>query len=538
MVTYQCNLCTYPHKIQDEKAWEALPDDWTCPVCGSPKKEFSRVDPSPKKPVEEEITTPDIIYGSYQCQLCTFEYDEAREETRFADLADDWTCPVCGSNKASFTLVHQTPGAPKGLDKSADRSADPGDLNLDTYLSEWRRRDDALEQFMGDIHEMAITGASIIEPMRTKEPTARWRDILIKGAQLDRLPLNKYVPVNTQTVIGPRAKRPLVMDAPIYITHMSFGALSKEAKLALSKGSAAVKTAMCSGEGGILSESLASAHRYIFEYVPNKYSVTDAYLQQVDAVEIKIGQSAKPGMGGHLPGGKVTEDIAAARGFPVGRDIFSPAHFPDIRNADELKQTVDWLREKTHGAPIGVKLAAGHIEKDLDVVLQAQPDFITMDGRAGSTAAAPKFVKGATSVPTIFALSRARAYLDKKQANGVTLLITGGFRISADFAKALAMGADAVAIGTAAMMAMGCQQYRICSTGMCPVGIATQDPELRARFKVDKSAKRVENFLKASTEELKDFARLTGNDDVHGLSISDLCTTNTEISAHTRIEHV
>jgi len=272
--------------------------------------------------------------------------------------------------------------------------------------------------------------------------------------------------------------------------------------------------------------------------VPNRYSVTDAYLQRVDAVEIKIGQSAKPGLGGHLPGEKVTKAIAAIRGFPEGTAITSPAHFPDIRTRDELKEKVEWLREKAGGKPIGVKIAAGNIEADLEVALYAGPDFITIDGRPGSTGSAPKFIKASTSVPTIFALFRARRFLDRAGATGVSLIITGGLRVSSDLAKALAMGADAVAIGTAAMLAAGCQQYRICQTGRCPVGVATHDPQMGDRLDIDKSAERLANFLRVSTKELKDFARLTGNDDVHGLSISDLCTTSSEISDHTDIEHV
>jgi len=178
------------------------------------------------------------------------------------------------------------------------------------------------------------------------------------------------------------------------------------------------------------------------------------------------------------------------------------------------------------------------VEADLAVALYAEPDFITIDGRAGGTASAPKFVKESASVPTVFALCRARRFLDENAAKNVSLLITGGFRVSSDFAKALALGADGVAIGTAALMAIGCQQYRICNTGKCPVGITTQDPELRARLDVEKSAGRLANFLRVSTEELKDFARLTGNDDVHKLSVDDLCTANSEISDHTPVEHV
>jgi glutamate synthase domain-containing protein 2 len=187
---------------------------------------------------------------------------------------------------------------------------------------------------------------------------------------------------------------------------------------------------------------------------------------------------------------------------------------------------------------VGIKLAAGNLEADLDFALAARPDFITLDGRPGATGAAPKFVKDATSLPTIFALRRARQYLDERQQKGVSLVVTGGLRVSSDFAKALALGADAVAVASAALMASGCQQYRLCHTGNCPVGITTQDPRLRQRLQIDQSARRLENFLRVATEELRAFARLTGNEDVHGLSLEDICTVNSEISGHTEIEHV
>ncbi|HSA95587.1 MAG TPA: FMN-binding glutamate synthase family protein, partial [Acidobacteriota bacterium] len=211
--------------------------------------------------------------------------------------------------------------------------------------------------------------------------------------------------------------------------------------------------------------------------------------------------------------------------------------FPDIATRDDLKRKVDELRRLSKGRPIGVKFAAGDIEADLEFALSAGPDFVTIDGRAGATGAAPKVIKDATSIPTIYALDRARRYLESHGIKDVTLIVTGGLRVSSDFAKALALGADAVAIGTAALMAIGCQQYRICDSGRCPVGIATQDPGLRARLNVDESARWLANFLRVSTEELKDFARLTGHNSVHGLSVGDLVTTNSEISAHTAIPH-
>jgi glutamate synthase domain-containing protein 2 len=468
----------------------------------------------------------------YECTVCAHVYDEEAEGTPWGDLPDDWVCPICGAEREFFELQEEAGSVDEAARPTAGQSA------IEGYLEQWRRTSDDLESAMAMIHHAAVTGESVIEPMRSRKPVISWDEILVQGAQLARLPLNEDQPVNTRTVIGPGAEHPLVLDTPVFVSHMSFGALSREIKIALATGAAAAGTATCSGEGGIVPESLAAAHRYIFEYVPNRYSLTEENLGAVDAVEIKIGQSAKPGLGGHLPGNKVTEEISEIRGFPVGEDIHSPAHFDDITSASELRDKVAWLREASGGKPIGIKLAAGHIEADLEVALAAQPDFVTVDGRAGATGAAPKVVKDATAIPTIYALARARRFLDARGADMVSLVITGGLRLSSDIAKALAMGADAVAIATAALVAAGCQQYRICHTGKCPVGITTQHPELRARLNIELSAKRLENFLSVTTAELQAFARLSGHADVHQLSTADLRTTSSEIADHTTIAHV
>lgn len=466
--------------------------------------------------------------AAYQCSVCDFVYDESSEGVPWDDLPEDWECPVCGASRQEFDPVEdESDGGDKGKDGGS--SKDP--------LAKYRRTSDDFEQTMADIHAMAASGESIIEPMRTKKPVVSWDDILILGAQVSRIPLNDTDSVDTRTVIGPKAAKPLTIEMPLYVSHMSFGALSREVKIAMAKGSAAARTAMCSGEGGIIPESMAAAYKYIFEYVPNQYSVTDENLKNADAIEIKLGQSSKPGMGGHLPGAKVTGEIAKIRGFPEGKDIISPAHFDDIRTPGELKAKVAWLREKSGGRPIGVKISAGHIEDDLEIIVAAEPDFVTIDGRPGATGASPKYIKAATSVPTIFALARARAFLDKKNVSGISLIITGGLRVSSDFAKALAMGADAVAIASATMMACGCQQYRVCDSGKCPVGIATQDEELRWRLDIEQSANWLANYLNVCCEELKMFARLTGNKSVHALSVQDLCTTSSEISKATTIRH-
>lgn len=404
------------------------------------------------------------------------------------------------------------------------------------YPSELKRTDESC-RYMAEIHEMAQTGKSIIAAMGTQMPMPSWDDILILGAQLNPPPLDEHAEVNIRTVIGKNAKQPMVLEGPVYISHMSFGAMSRETKIALSKGAAMAKTAMCSGEGGILPEEMSAAYKYIFEYVPNKYSVNPENLRNADAIEIKIGQGTKPGMGGHLPGEKVTPEIAAVRGKPLGKDVISPSKFPDINTKEDLKDLVEQLRVSSNGRPIGIKIAAGKIEKDMEYCVYAKPDFITIDGRGGATGASPKLLRDATSVPTIYALSRARRYLDEHQADGISLVITGGLRVSSDFAKAIALGADAVAIASAGLIAAACQQYRICGSGYCPMGMATQNPELRKRFQGEAAAQRVANYLNCSFEELRTYARITGHEDLHDLSVEDLCTISREISDYTDIPH-
>ena len=458
----------------------------------------------------------------YKCTICGYVYDEEKEGKPFSELD---VCPICKQPPEKFEAV----GATK-------ESAPKKEEQLDLSYPKETRKTDSDYRYMKEIHEMAVTGTSAIEAMGTQMAMPNWDDILVLGAQLNPMPLDEHAEVSLRTVIGKHAKKPMVLDMPVYISHMSFGALSRETKIAMAKGSAAVGTAMCSGEGGILPEEKETAYKYIFEYVPNQYSVTDENLKSSDAIEIKIGQGTKPGMGGHLPGGKVTPEIAKIRNKPLGMDVISPSKFPGINSADDLKNLVTDLRTRSDGRPIGIKIAAGRIEKDLEFCVYAEPDFITIDGRGGATGASPAIIRDSTSVPTIYALYRARKYLGSIQSD-IDLVITGGLRVSSDFAKAIAMGADAVAIASAAMVAAACQQYRICGTGMCPVGIATQDETLRERLHIEAAAKRIENYLSCSAQELRTFARITGNSDIHNLSVDDLCTINREISEHTNIPH-
>lgn len=466
----------------------------------------------------------------YKCSVCGYIYDEEKEGKPFSELK---ACPVCKQPASVFVKVEEK------LNKKEVKEENKKHYNVKSdsleYESEYRRTDDTC-RYMAQIHEMAVSGKPIIEAMGTKMNMPGFDDILFLGAQLNPMPLDEHAFVRTTTVIGKNAKRPMILNNPVYISHMSFGALSKEIKVALSKGSSMAGSAMCSGEGGILKDEMEAADKYIFEYVPNKYSVTDENLKNADAIEIKIGQGTKPGMGGHLPGGKVTPEIAKVRNKPLGKDIISPSKFEGINTKEDLKNLVDELRKRSDGRPIGIKIAAGRIERDLEYIVYAGADFVTIDGRGGATGASPRVVRDSTSVPTIYALYRARKYLDSVKSD-MELVITGGLRVSSDFAKAIAMGADAVAIASAGLMAAACQQYRICGSGNCPLGIATQDPELRKRLKIDKSSKRVANFLNCSLEEIKTFARITGHDDIHDMNVDDLCTINREISEFTNIPH-
>lgn len=449
------------------------------------------------------------------CSVCGYVHEGAEPPEE---------CPVCHQPGEKF---REAP-----LEQDRHQQAEDNGLAYDRNLY----RVDESCRYMEEIHQMAVTANTISGAMGTKMSMPDWDDILILGAQLNPAPLNVGDPVSTMTVIGKNAKKPMILDYPVYISHMSFGALSKEIKVALAKGSAMAKTAMCSGEGGILPEEREASYKYIFEYIPNKYSVTDENLRRADAIEIKIGQGTKPGMGGHLPGEKVTEEIAWLRGKKQGQDVQSPSKFPELNSKEDLREMVTMLRDRSDGRPIGIKIAAGRIERDLEYCVYAEPDFITVDGRGGATGSSPLLLREATTVPTVYALYRARKYLDAVHSD-ISLVITGGLRVSSDVAKALAMGADAVAVASAALMAAACQQYRICGTGNCPVGIATQDEELRKRLKVDSSAQRVANYLNVTKEELKLFARITGHSSVHDLCVDDLVTLNREISEFTNIPH-
>lgn len=460
----------------------------------------------------------------YKCSVCGYEFDEEQNGKLITEINE---CPVCKQPQRVFQEI-------EGQSEEIAIRNEEHPLEYDEKTA----RFDSSIPHMSDIHRMAVNGSSIIDSMGTQMPMPNWDDILVIANQLNPLPLDEHAEINTTTIIGKSAEKPMVIENPVYVSHMSFGALSYETKIALAKGSAMAKTAMCSGEGGILKDEMENSYKYIFEYIPNKYSLTKENLVNSDAIEIKIGQGTKPGMGGHLPADKVTEEIAKIRGKPFGKDIISPSVYEEIQSKEDLKKVVSNLREESEGRPIGVKIAAGKLEKDLEYCTYAEPDFITIDGRGGATGASPKIIRDATSVPTVYALYRARKYLDDEGIDNIDLVITGGLRVSSDFAKAIAMGADGIAVAIAPLIAAACQQYRICGTGECPVGVATQDAKLRANLKIDIAAQRVANYFNVTLEELKTFARITGHKNLSDLSVDDLATFNSEISNYTNIPHV
>ena len=390
---------------------------------------------------------------------------------------------------------------------------------------------------VANIQNLAESGKSENSAMSTLKTFPTLDSLVFKGAQLYKMPLNDNIPVNTKTIIGKTAKQPLELNMPFYVSHMSFGALSREAKIALAKGTAIVGTAMCSGEGGMLPESRKAATKYIYELGTASFSHDDKIIIQADAVEIKIGQGVKPGLGGHLPGHKVTAKIAKIRGLKPGQASASPGRLSGVDNLEDLQKMVAHIKQITNGKPVGIKFASGHIEKDLEFALKANPDFITIDCRGGATGSSPRFLKDNVGIPPIFVIRRARKYLDKVKSN-VTFCVTGGFKDSSDIAKALALGADAVALATASMIAIGCIQSKICHTGTCPVGIATQNEQLRELFDEKKALKLFENFYTTTNNELEVFARTNGVNDVHSINVTDIVTDSVVVANFTDIEHI
>jgi len=421
----------------------------------------------------------------------------------------------------------------------------PQPYRRETYQGAYQDPHGAPEEpHVGFIRELAAHGlekyghhgpVSAMGVPRQDLPT--WDDLQFVTAQLHRFPKLDHEPVGSELVIGPRARKPLVLDIPIFVSDMSFGALSEEAKVALAKGAELAGTGICSGEGGMLPDEQAANSRYFYELASARFGFSLDKLRNVQAFHFKGGQGAKTGTGGHLPGEKVKGKIAEVRGLQEGEPAISPARFPDYESLNDFKRMAQTVRETTGGIPIGFKLSAQHVERDLEAALEVGVDYVILDGRGGGTGAAPLLFRDHISMPTLAALPRARNYLDRQGQGDVTLIITGGLRTPADFAKALALGADGVAVSNSALQAIGCLGMRACHTNNCPVGIATQKQNLRARLMVEEAAKRLSRFFLASTDLMKVMARACGHDHLSQFKVNDLTTWKREVAYLTGVAY-
>ena len=393
------------------------------------------------------------------------------------------------------------------------------------------------EPTVARIHELARDGLSKLGHHGEmgamgvpRKDLPHWDDIQILPAQMARKPLLDDAVVETSVTIGPRAAKPLTLDIPLFVSDMSYGALSEEAKIALARGAQLAGTGICSGEGGMLPEEQAENSRYFYELASARFGWDIELVERVQAFHFKGGQGAKTGTGGHLPGDKVQGKIAMVRGLESGQAAISPSTFPDLHTPADFKRIADQVRERSGGIPIGFKLSANHIEDDIDFALEASADYIILDGRGGGTGAAPLIFRDHISVPTIPALARARLHLDAKTGREVTLVTTGGLRVAEDFVKAMALGADAIAVSNSAMQAVGCIAARMCNSNNCPVGVATQKPELRKRLDAQVSAERLARYFGASVELMQVLARACGHASLSGFTSDDITTWKREMA--------
>ena len=408
---------------------------------------------------------------------------------------------------------------------------------------------------INDIHIKSQLGRYRMRGMALMKKIPHWDDLTFLPGTLTRFVIEGYrEKCETKTVIGPNCKNPIKLDIPIYITSMSFGALSYEAKTALARGATMAGSATCSGEGGMIPDERRYSQLWYYQCIQSRYGFNPHHAQLADGIEVFIGQGQKVGMGGHLMGQKVTDQVAEMRSLPAGIDQRSPARHPDWLGPDDLALKVEELRELTDNqVPIQLKLGAAKVYDDVRMAAKCNPDSIYLDCMEGSTGAGPHIAAANTGIPGIAAVREARRALDDVGKSGdVTLVFAGGIRDGADMAKALALGADAIAVGTGALIALNCNKdipeadfekevgveaglcYH-CHTGRCPVGVATQDPILRKRLNPDDAALRVYNYLHSMTLEAQLLARACGKTNIHSLEPEDLAALTMEASALAKV---
>jgi len=404
---------------------------------------------------------------------------------------------------------------------------------------------------LAEIHRAADQGVYEIRGFGTKRPLPGFDDLVFLGASMSRYPLEGYRErCDTGVTLGTRfASRPIELKIPITIAGMSFGALGANAKEAIGRACTAMGTSSTTGDGGMTEEERQSSETLVYQVLPSRYGMNPDDLRRADAIEIVVGQGAKPGGGGVLLGQKITERVAGMRDLPEGIDQRSACRHPDWTGPDDLAIKIQELREVTGWEkPVYVKIGASRPTYDVALAVKAGADVIVLDGMQGGTAATQDVFIEHVGIPTLPALRQAVAALqDLDVHREVQLVVSGGIRSGADVAKALALGADAVSIGSAAMVALGCnkavhvEDYQAigtepgychhCHTGRCPVGVTTQDPVLEARLRPEQGARWLRNYLTAMVLELQTIARANGKSHVLNLEPEDMAALTVEAAA-------
>jgi methylamine---glutamate N-methyltransferase subunit C len=391
---------------------------------------------------------------------------------------------------------------------------------------------------LSNIDNMANTGISTIGSMGSqKKMPFSLDDLHFIPAQISKIPLDTDEQVNSKVTIGSEAKKPMRISSPIMFAGMSYGAVTEKVRAILAKVALNLNLGLNSGEDIILPEIETASQNLIIQYSTVRIGITEETLKKSSAIEIRFGQGAYPGWRSLLPATKVPSETAKLRGLKPGQAENDFAHHPDIRNKEELTEKIRWLKELTGGIPVGAKIGCGNIENDVEVLAESGADFISLDGFGGGTGATEFFVRENVGIPIVVALPRADRHLRRiGKRNKVSLIGGGGLRTSADFAKCLALGADAVYIGTSALIAIGCQQYRICHTGNCPTGVTSSNPNLLKLLKIQEGVRRLTNFVTISNQEIADFARIAGKNDTRKLSAEDLVALNKDLAEITGVK--
>ena len=407
------------------------------------------------------------------------------------------------------------------------------------------------DDVIAEIQRAADTGVYDIRGLGARRHVPSFDDLVFLGASMSRYPLEGYREAcGTDVVLGDRfAKKPLELKIPITIAGMSFGALGANAKEALGRGASAAGTSTTTGDGGMTPEERGQSDLLVYQLLPSRYGMNPDDLRRADAIEVVVGQGAKPGGGGMLLGQKITERVAEMRTLPAGIDQRSACRHPDWTGPDDLEIKIQELREITAWEkPIYIKVGAARPYYDTALSVKAGADVVVVDGMQGGTAATQDVFIEHVGIPTLPAVREAvRALQDLDMHRKVQLVVSGGIRTGADVAKAMALGADAVSIGSAAMIALNCnrplyvEDYEAlgaapgacahCHTGRCPVGVATQDPALEARLDPVAAGRRVANYLQVMTLEAQTLARANGKSHLRNLEPQDLAALTVEAAA-------